>query len=179
MIRRLVLPLFLALALAACNGEDRESLSAGEDSLSRDQLQELTIALLGGRPVDTEVTSLPADTLRSVGTQVLRASAIVDYFETETGGIADAVWQREQDELTDVSTPITVSFAQNPLMIGFIEFESPEFDALLQILVAEELVDSRGAEIDTDVLTTEYTEGFAVESRLGEWSTEQFAIVLP
>ncbi len=180
MNRRLALFVLLVMLLTACNGAQRDALIAGDDSLSRQELQSLLISLAGGVEPDTEIRTLPAELIRAVGTEVLRGAAIVDYFETEGGGIDDALWQSQRDTITNAETPVILpGLSPEPLQLGFLEFESPEFFALLNMLVANELVDARGEEIDGAALLEEFTEGFAVESRLGSWDDESFVIVAP
>lgn len=175
-IRRFALFISIVLAVTACAGAERVSIDAGEESLTREQLLELGIALQGGEAGATVSTT----GLRGLGTAYLRSVAFLDFFEDQGLAEPDGLRGSIQDEIVDAG-----SLGE----IGFIEFQSVGFEALVDIFVAQELLaQTQVGTLDTAFdanfpgqaeILAEYTDGFSVESRLGEWDDEAFVIVAP
>ncbi len=168
--------ILIVLAASACAGAERVSLAAGDDSLTREQLTSLGIAFQGGESGST----LPTASLRGLGTAYLRSAAFLDFFEDEGVVTPEGLRGAIQDDIVD---------AGNAGEIGFIEFQSVEFEALVDIFVAQELLaQTQVGTLDSNAdvgfpgqeeILDEYTDGFSVESRLGVWDDESFTIVAP
>ena len=175
-IRRFALLILIVLAVTACSGSERVSLDAGDEGLTREQLLSLGIAFQGGESGPT----LSTTALRGLGTAYLRSEAFLDYFEDQGVQEPDGLRGAIQDDIVDAGSVGD---------LGFIEFQSDEFEALVDIFVAQELLlQTQVGTLDSSVdpnfpgqfeILEEYTDGFSVESRLGSWDEDNFVIVAP
>lgn len=176
MIRRFALFILIVLVAAGCSGAERVSVDAGDESLTREQLLSLGIAFQGGEAGST----LSTTALRGLGTAYLRSTAFLDFFEDEGLQEPEGLRGAIQDDIVDAG-----SLGE----IGFIEFQSDEFEALVDIFVAQELLaQTQVGTLDPNAdlnfpgqfeILAEYSDGFSVESRLGEWDEDAFVIVAP
>lgn len=168
-IRRLSAVLFLAFVLAACGGENRIAVDAGGDSLTRDQLVSLTTAL---RSISAdEVVAVSADDLRQVSSAHLVSTAYLAYLDDIEQEIPDDLRGAAQDFVADQIN------AGNILPITF---NSVEFEAYVEILMAEELLNRLPLEeAEFFEVIGEYSDGFEVESRLGTWDESTLTIIAP
>lgn len=177
-IRRLAPIVVLLLTLSACAGASRVAIDAGEDSLTRQEL--ITVSnTLNGVTGESPPATVLARELRDDGTTYLRSLAYLDFFETQPGGIPDDLEAAMSDIITDATNA-----GQIPPLI----FESREREAILTILMADALltespIGSLSASADAQFpdslpILEEFTGNYSVESRLGMWDDEIFAIVV-
>lgn len=168
-IRRLSAVLFLILALGACGGDTRIAVDAGDDSLTREQLITLTTALQNEPVVDE--TTISADDLRQVGSAHLVTTAYFAYLDDIDQEVPDELRGAAQDFVADQTN------ADN---LGELTFNSVEFEAYIEILMAQELLTQVPIEdAEFVAIIGEYTSDFEVESRLGTWDSETLTIIAP
>ena len=172
-IRRLSLTLFFVVAISACAGGSRVSIDAGDSSLSRDQVVTLAAAFQG----NADTPAVQGDLLRSVSTAYLRSAAFLDYFESVGIEIPDGLRGSIQDDVTRQMTDGEFSF---------LEFDSPEFEALVEINLVQQLIGlerlgSLEPSVDLEfhgqaAILSEFADDFEVESRIGEWNDDTFTV---
>lgn len=159
-IRRLGVLLVLLLTIGACAGSERESLAAGDYSISRGDLTELVVALNPGGPTELPST-LSAETFRGIADVWIRDAALATVLEengvtmTEderiaiNGTIEDAV----RGEQIGVLAPLSQGYAalqRNVWVAGKVDQLDGEAQARVQALMVDADIESRIGKVDPE-----------------------------
>lgn len=173
MQRRVSALLLFVLLLGACAGSSQTAVSAGDDSLSREDLFELTTSL---DPSIADRQAVPTPSLIANATLYLRSQAFLDHFDSIEVDTADARGEA-QDLIGD-------TVAQGAILE--LEFGSEPFEALVDIVTVGILLEQTGigtmdpaldAEFPDQVeIFEEFTDDFSVESRIGSWDPATFTV---
>lgn len=179
MIRRFAIAALFVLVVSACAAGTQGAVDAGDTSLSREEVSTFVSAFQGAGD-GTPPASLEGTNTRLLATAYLRSQAFSDYFEAEGIPVPDALRESVEQEVIEASTSG---------QLGRLEFDSPEFEAFVDVFVLQTFLgdnpvgtldpnaDSEETFPEQSAILEEFTEGFSVESRLGVWDDEVFAIV--
>lgn len=192
-IRRFAPVLALLLVLSACAGSSRSAIEAGGQTISRGELANITNSLNGATPDAEPSALLSADDFRFNGTIYIRSLVFLDYFDAQ-GLLTDEVEAEAADQISDLF---------NQGNIGPLEFQGPEYNAVVTILTASQLL-AESALMDENMfpdgtldpagdnatgpegqvvfegqsaIFEEFGGEYDIESRIGVWDDELFAIV--
>ena len=166
-MRRFAIALLFVLALGACAGSQRVAVDAGGDSLTRDQLVALTTALQP--PGDEREGAVSSLNLRTIASAHLVSTALLEYLDDTGQPVPEDLRGMAQDFVTDqIGTQ----------EIRPIEFGSVEFEAYVEILMAQELLARLPMEEGEFLeIISEYSEDYEVESRIGFWDSSTGTII--